>query len=437
MRYGLAFCPPKAGLKFKRMLRKKLFIFDPSLKDKQGHHYSLTYKVAAAAVSMAWDVHWVVHKDFEKSQEPDFTVTPIFSCSMYEIDASEVSHQLDELGQWLDRQTFCDGDVFFVHTLYGQLAKSFFGLLQNNRLPSGVSVHLCTPYRASFMPDGLEASELIDMLDQLVTSDEPRFYLYGETEALSAEYEDLLGRRIGTLQLPADVPIKDKRRRHESRENISAPWRLRLAYLGPARAEKGFNLLPALVRDLLLRGEQSKAIDFEFFIQTTPQIKGFDPALTDALSELEALESEFSSLITLHAPNMSSAEYQRVLDWSDMVIMVYDQQKYVVRGTGIAVDAVANGLGIAAFANTAPSKYVTRGGGCVAESLDGLADGLRRIHADPAAMFAGAAAQKREYLNKNSPRKYLAKMLRGESLCGLLPSNLLGYQPVDREVDLR
>jgi glycosyltransferase involved in cell wall biosynthesis len=155
------------------------------------------------------------------------------------------------------------------------------------------------------------------------------FYFYTDTTELTDQYERLGLFRFHTLPIPHT---------HSSSDCILHARPLRLTYLGDARTEKGFGLLPHLVRRLtntcLATGKA------HFIVQCNYNIPDGEPKARLARTQLE-LAPEF---VTLYKQPLTSQAYRRLLLSSDLLLLPYDPVNYYARSSGILVESLAAGI---------------------------------------------------------------------------------------------
>ncbi len=154
-------------------------------------------------------------------------------------------------------------------------------------------------------------------------------YFYTDTNELTSQYERLGLFRFHTLPIPHT---------HSASDCILHARPLRLTYLGDARTEKGFALLPRLIgsleNDYLATGKA------HFAVQCNYNIPGGEPKARLARTQLE-LVPEFASL---YRNPLTSEEYRRLLLSSDLLLLLYDPDNYYARSSGILVESLAAGI---------------------------------------------------------------------------------------------
>jgi hypothetical protein len=165
-----------------------------------------------------------------------------------------------------------------------------------------------------------------------------RFHFYTDSEQLSAQYNALGVVEFRTLP----VPVVNGPRAHALRSNTNAP--IRIAYLGDARREKGYQHLPRLAADVLAGPTLA-----QFTIQSNLSHGGSAAEVALALSQLEAIGDERVRL--LRAP-LTPAEYRDQLLNADLLLLPYDRASYFARSSGVLAEALAAGIPVVVPAGT-------------------------------------------------------------------------------------
>jgi hypothetical protein len=268
--------------------------------------------------------------------------------------------------------------------------------------------------------DGLE--DLFSSPDKMPLLDE-RLFLWAETPQLATEYVMSYGKNMRALPLPPPddnltVDIEDK----------TASVCYTALYLGAAREEKGFNHLPRLLGDM--HEQFGKSGKLKFIIQCTPQIVGRLPGIQDAL---DALKKYPASYVELIENVLSDKDYNELIARSDVVLLLYDQKKYRVRGSGIAVEALGYGKAILTTDKTFCSALLKGKIRSVTE-IDSASEVLADFIVNRARVKQVMNDLCWEYKRVNSRRNYVRRIINQASNVApdFLPSNLIGkmYRPL-------
>ena len=415
----------------------KVFIADPALKGHHGHHYAVTERFGSSLISSGAEVIWLVNKSYQldESDEGDrFKVDLAFSEDTYsgyrdksvrsglfrfleglggfqkkficelksvyrlvptplrviarrvyrsvhrriyqshpgtikEKDAA-VTPEL-ELLQSLNRLGFSPDDCVIFHTsdayTYRDVLAFFTKALSIdmwNRFPLFI---LSTPYDTCVMPHNLPdelASHSIKYMQTLNLLGS-RVFLCAENELLADQLATEWGVKVTDLYLPHDsesVVVNDV-------ENNSA---INFAYLGAARTEKGFVAISRAVIEYLSGTDKQ---DICFTMQITPQIMGYTSDVELAVNALKAVDDRRLSLL---CDVQKPEEYKCNLLKADVLLLFYDAERYAVRSSGIAIEAMENAKNIITTEGTFPA-YLAGDAGVAVKNPNDIIEAIREI----------------------------------------------------------
>jgi hypothetical protein len=157
-----------------------------------------------------------------------------------------------------------------------------------------------------------------------------RSFFYTDTDELTEQYTRLGIVPFHTLPVPHTYAAPDR---------IEHAGPLRLTYLGDARTEKGFALLPELAAkletDYLATGRA------KFVLQCNYNIPGGEPYVAIARGELESMPGGY---IEFHRRPLTSEEYRTLLLTADLNLLCYNAANYYARSSGILVESLAVGI---------------------------------------------------------------------------------------------
>lgn len=430
---------------------QRLIILDPSLKDLRGHHYSLTKAITLGAENNNIDVIWYVNKEFQNSiDSDDVKVRRIFKSSMYDLfikqssignkplsvdrttidripkyarkilkkiftkfkafipnkyrdvlgvgesEKEGVSGFVGELVQAFEQDDISDRDVVLVHTADGMIYRSMLDMVVNySNFSKFPSFHLCTPYDSQIMPHnnrGMRVKDVVRYVDLLGVLNN-KIFLYAENELLSEHLSEEWGVEVETLEIPpplleSTVAVNDST--------------LDVVYLGAAREEKGFHLLPGVI-DHILSKDEGDELKIRMRLQCTPQVIGYVPAIKNIVERLNQYKNDRVSLID---QQQSMNQYYRALQEADVVLLCYDSEKYRVRGSGIAAEAVTYGKIVVATPNTFPSFLAGKAGVLASTEVE-IAEAILKVAANKGIYKSAAIERSIEYRKKVTAGKYV------------------------------
>ncbi len=409
--------------------KKRFIIADPSLADVRGHHFELTAQITQGAEESDMDVFWMTNKSFRQS---DFIshipVYPIFTTTMYDRykrqsnkgnnDPTESIFQ--EMENALNIALKIDADAILFHTAYADIYESAFRLYSGSGWESLPILHLCTPYDCDTMPGRRPENPLPELFGRLrsMPALERQLFLWTETPQLAVDYAARFAMTVRALPLPPPV---------ESPADVDTvdDTVVNVLYLGAAREEKGFLQLPELVERL--HPIYGKTGQLHFTVQCTPQIIGYLPSIKEAINRLRCYTPNF---VTLIEDFTDRGTYLKYLRESDIVLLLYNQKGYRIRGSGIAIESICANKSILTTKETFCSSLITHGGGCAVENLDQAVKFFDDYVTNRNHYKKQAEIQGKAYRERYSIKKYLKNIfLRMDSSthAPFYPSVMVGY----------
>lgn len=407
----------------------QLAIADPSLLDDRGHHYGLTLQLTRGAQELGVPVCWLTHADFAAARPAGIDVHPVFSATMYDRYRPDKKAHLppdldrrlyDELLRGIAAAGLGATDHVYFHTGFGDLFRALPAYLGAADAAARPFLHVCTPYDHDTMPGKDPGPAVREVLQGL--RDEPavdqRLFLWAETPQLALHYVSRYGFNMRAMPLPPSAA--------SSPAAAAAPDAAMTAlYLGAAREEKGFLLLPELASRLYeLHGRAGR---LRFVIQCTPQIIGYKPSIRAAIDVLRALPAGY---VTLIDSVMGEDDYHGHMVASDIVLLLYDRKAYRIRGSGIAVEAVCADKCLLTHTGTFCAKMLTEGAGAAVDDLDGAIAAIDTMVLRRDEYGARAARQGAAYRTRNSVTHYVRRILSApadRAATPWLPSAVVGH----------
>lgn len=158
---------------------------------------------------------------------------------------------------------------------------------------------------------------------------------YTDTDALTEQYNRLGSLKFTTLPIPLDDSLEQSKDDNDRRINAT--------YIGDARDEKGFPLLPRLVADLRAAGYTEGDIKFTF--QSNFNVPAGEIGSRIAKAEL-AVESP--KQVSLVDGPFESRQYTALVNKADILLVPYDSHNYYARSSGIFAEALVAGIPVVA-----------------------------------------------------------------------------------------
>lgn len=412
----------------------RLIIVDQSLKDFLGHYAEYTLSVAAEAAKSV-PVIVLANRKQTIATPVGIEIVPSFRFSLAQPQRTRPPPGYDaavsfpgwsflaELRRGLERVNATAADHLFIHSISFAEIEDLLTLAltaDRRRLPvlhivfrrdldeiNGNARRRFAAYVRAFAHLGL-------------WPDRARFY--SDTEALGRQYAEAAQTPFETLPIPFNQEALETALGQRADRAADRP--LVLGYLGDARLEKGYHLLPNLAHRLL----QSHLLagKARLRIQSNYNLPNGEPGIAEAR---DALEHYGSDLVELLCEPDDQGEYYRRLAEIDVVLLPYLAGPYRRRSSGIFAQAVAAGKVVVLPSETqmAAEARHADGAGCV------FYDRPEELHAavlralDRYDSLARAAAGARtEWCARNSVRALVDKLLRSDP--GFQPETLARYR---------
>ncbi len=244
----------------------------------------------------------------------------------------------------LRRVSLEPGDVVFLSLVSEAELLGLLRLFRRCPQARNATWHLMFRHQI-YRPDqwhspGEEHRLLRSALYQLIQEAAPgRVFLHADTEDLARQYETL---GVGPV---AELPIPVPREYHQQRrQEATLPYRI--AYVGDARAQKGYHLLPRLVEDLWPEVEQGRVV---FHFQSNFNVPLGSPETDVARWQLLAQPRR---LVQLELKPLDSERYRRMIVESDLLLVPYEPVAYYAGSSGIFAEALAAGVPVVCPATT-------------------------------------------------------------------------------------
>lgn len=431
---------------------KRIVIVDPSLKDARGHHYALSRRITESVVNEGFDPIWLCHKDASFADTGGAHIEPALSVSLYDAyHRSRFHHAIPrrlrrpaqklhgairaswrrrgfstrpssaheqlaaDLGRAIDVLGLSSEDRLLFHTADGQTYAAIDLLLRARSVELLPKLYLCTPYdSAGIMPNRVAELPISECIDRWRDAGwlASHIYLFAENQTLAEHLSAIWRATVLPLELPAvrvdPDPIEEP---GWPGERSADP--LKIVHLGPARAEKGFHLLPDIIGACLTSLDEAgrRRDKVSFVIQCSPQIIGYTPPIAKAIDQLRQFPGD---LVHLLDQTLDDASYLNWLTSSDLVLLPYGVREYQKRSSGVVTEALSFGKIIVATAATYPASMIRPGAGGTGVTPSELGQRIADIAEDPDTFRANAAEASRLYHARNDPKLYIGKCLQAE-----------------------
>jgi hypothetical protein len=363
---------------------RRLLLLDPYLAARAGHHFEFAEDVVAAARSLGLQPRVFAHRRFRESAVQGAPACGTFREKLWQRTLAGLALQLLGRGERLglssvqrrlseafDRRRENQFAQDVIHALRqaeprpGDLAflpnmthVETFGLARAFRtepdLTRRVSWHLEYHYppaqgrdneHRAASDDECLTRRALAALEQSRCGQ--RAYCYTDTDELTLQYRNLGVCDFQTLPIPVSpklhapvaVPLSGGDMNDAGRSGGTVQRPLTVVYLGDSRTEKGFELLPDVIRDLwpdlLATGR------LRFVIQSLINRRWKQRSLVRTQQALRRFPPPAVQLI--ERP-LGGDEYRDIVRSGQIMLLPYARASYAARSSGILAEALAAGL---------------------------------------------------------------------------------------------
>lgn len=332
----------------------QLLIVDQNASGQVGHYLAYTECVAQAAIRDGLRVQILCHQNLSSAvfapalAEAGVALQRCFGrrsgeCDGHGMPPAGAGHLLDEIARVVLQTGAGTGDHVLIHTLgLVELRAVLEYLLQQSTATLQVMPMLHLVLR--FDPRELEMdsssvwARLRWQLQQRRTALASCLHCCADTGALAQRYAQQIGLPVTRLPIPFESGPLLAALQGQASKPRPGSHSVTAMYLGDARPEKGFDLLPALVNALWESHLQCGKL--RLVIQANPNVAGGQGNTMAAIAALSGWPPSCVELI--HAP-MSRTDYLARLASADMVLLPYDAMAYHSRSSGVLIEALAAG----------------------------------------------------------------------------------------------
>jgi glycosyltransferase involved in cell wall biosynthesis len=378
----------------------RLFLADPSLVGHSGHCFEYLAALAPSARARGYEPVYLGNRAVAADLRAEHEVVPAFThwCDA-RYGSAERTRRLHESAltrELLDvsrRFAVTADDALLINTLRHWALRGVVDWLEALSERARPRVALVLHFTA--LPDQARCDGTVEFYRAAFTriAQSPtraRIRLLADSDALVDEYKQI----APDLEFEL-VPIPHTYEpEHRSRADTFT-----VGCVGEARTNKGFHLLPRLVR----RAAETNVRGVEFHIHSFAH-DGTAAFLKRALTGLR------HPSVRLYPDEMPAAEYRRFLAALDLVVLPYTLDNYHAQTSGVFAEAMANGSLIVAPRGTWMSRQLSEYGGgaafCPGDAED-LARVTLRLIAERDRFTAQSAARVKKWRAVHNPERFL------------------------------
>ena len=355
----------------------RFYLLDSAMIEPHGHHDHFARGFLKVAGEYDCEPVVCAHRTVKESLQSQVQARPTFSNSMYWSASSDpydgpltdfrvrnarFVRDLDAL-----KGAVSDDDVLLLPTA---IPAELFGLaqwIQANGLKPRLAAYFHRAEPGPLTPGGLTPALLRTAARHVGQAQPADLWVGATNRKLGEALSPIIGRELHvapSVTFYNDAPVPPPR------PLDGRP--LRIGFLGSARGEKGYDVIPDLIR-----AASAAQLPMRFFVQC----HGFDRPLVE---KYQALRDE--PQVELFGRWLTDEEMVRLVDHVDIVAMPYDRARYASMVSGVFTLAVGHGKPALAPSGTWMAEQIEAGEavGLVydGEDVDAVLDALRRMAAD-------------------------------------------------------
>jgi hypothetical protein len=402
------------------MASTRILIVDPGLRTGEGHHLGVDGMLGAAALALGYEPIILANASSPLASvsfgDATVPVRPSLPQSIYlgeqdrtyaelEVLNERARRQLEDLGSDL----FCDPVRVLIHTTNETQVLGVAHWLSENmgtgskRVESAVVALMFPP---PLQRDDDELNQKSPAVREIyanavrLMSSVPGVTVMGIGHTVAEDHTASSGVTVHVgAALVAGIG------RTLNRQTPGADPTV-LLYMGDAKIDKGFHMLPDIVRRL--RGTTTSA---KFVIHVSGSMVDRYAWILDSLASPIGEDARFE----LKRGRLSYEEFQGLWDSADLVLLAYHPGVYARKTSGICWDAMNAGVPAVAVADTWHMLELERYGHPVITSpafrSEPLVDAILRAIDTLPALYAGAVNSRERFLESNDPRSYITQLV--------------------------
>ena len=250
------------------------------------------------------------------------------------------------------------GSIIFIHSfsIYSTWQWIFLNkyILKNNH-----KLKLVFRYSEKLLPSYLKCvhRSICKKLGKIIKAE-----VFTDSEQLKLEYEEYCEKIFKVLPVMAETEVANK---EFALQKAKSGTKI-VSYLGAARTDKGFHLLPEVVKDICLNES-----NVSFLLQASvPGTQYLERECEYALGQLYAVQSEFPDRVEIITEPVDQGRYRELLRKTSILLLPYIGNTYKTQTSGILVEATTNGIPCVVPIDTWLSEQLKNTRGGVAVEVD-------------------------------------------------------------------
>lgn len=326
--------------------RPRFAVIETDLAGSISHHSAVTGLFLEGAEACGFLPVLGLNREAAPKEGGDVEIWTGFGTQVYTPGRADDFEQ--DLAAFTHAKKLGPNDLVFMHSLSPQIVLGAARFLAANAASSPhfamrffSTAEAMTGHELSYVKI-LKSIEAVHLVRE-------KMHFFCESENLIDYYEEATGRRYPLLLNPEHPSLASVRNSDWFDPALGGGKQPILAYFGEARAEKGFDYIPAILNDLLV----NPAMDaYGFLIQTGSNSGNQTPEMAQAKAALHALKRKHPDRIRTFESAATPEEFYFLMKHARGVIAPYRPESYGARGTGVTLEALQMGLDVFAWVET-------------------------------------------------------------------------------------
>lgn len=341
-------------------MQKKALLVDTSLHSYAGHclHYLLS--VAEVLIEYGYEIHIAGHRSMALNVSNDYVYHAIFSYMVDGLteDMNTTSDRMkvrDAHEQAIEKELTIlsnqiginKNDVVLINTVrqwpLRGIGRWLSRFTANNQPLTSVILHF-TAFPRIYGNQHWVSEMYQENLDFLHSLKIANLQLFADTKELVNEYNSYSSIVVKEICIPHVQPIVT-----ETYVERTYRDKVYITYLGEARDNKGFNILPSIFKYLQHKGYMK-------YIRIQIQNFTFQPhdlSFRTSMTRLSSYDIKF------YDHQLTSKEYVNILYDSDLILLPYQLENYHSQSSGILAEAIGAGKRVLSTTGTWAGRQAT------------------------------------------------------------------------------
>jgi glycosyltransferase involved in cell wall biosynthesis len=399
-------CPQCTEAK-KKVPNRRWFLADPSLINSAGHCARYLQSVAGALAEAGIENYILGNIGTKDDPAGLLRVRPIFrlTCDDMHVPRADFAVERQSGGQWARHSTSIieglraideeflirDTDVLLFNTVRQWSLPGIVEWLETRPISNCPNIAIVlhySPHRTRGQWNATTA-EYEKALGQIAGSKRKScIALFADSEELAAEYTQLSGLSCGVVVVPH---VGDLEKSPDRKNEIT------VVAAGPAREDKGFDLLPGVIRALEQSPRNGVLVAQGFSYRHRPRLARTITALRRGGA-------------TVLPDELSIPDFRNLIASADLVVLPYSSEDYHSQTSGVFAEALGAGIPVVVPKDTWMARQIAEyGGGVVFDPNEGRGLEAACIVAmsELDLLQCEAASARDRWLQKHGPNQFV------------------------------